>query len=94
MGWQDGVDHYTPLHVVCTAGTFKLTVTDHENTDWPAIGTTYLFDGGITQKELNKNYEVWNSNANLLNINVGGYVSNREAFIDGVNVTWWDGSPG
>ena len=93
MGWLDLVDHYTPLRVACTAGTFKLTVTDHEANDWPPIGTAYLFDGGITQKELNKNYEVWDSEGNRLYINVGGYISNREAFIDGVSVTWWDGSP-
>ena len=94
MAYTDFMTYYSPLSASCPGWTFKLTVSQREAADWPAVGTTYRFDGWVSYNQFNKDYEVFNSFGNRLHLNVGWHTAGGKVFIDGASVMWWDESPG
>lgn len=90
--WLEAFSYTKFIHQSCSSWIVKLRVTWREAWDWPVEGTEYFF--WVGNNPINKNINVYNSNSDLLTINVWWFISWSNVLnIDGISVAWIDFSP-
>ncbi len=80
----------------CTSGMVKVYVTDKEASDWPDLGTSYIFWVGY--RPINSAQTVYDISTspdnNSLFIDVWGWMDGGTLNLDNISAGWYDGSNG